>query len=268
MQWDGEWGLQSVHYTLSLTIFPPQGEDYSYSSPCSSMGPFPGREISMNFSTVDPSHMSISPFHGVQSFQNRLLCLAGSQGITCSSVSFSLSPWVHRWAAACSSVGFPQCHSLICASTCSSTEPWMGCRCISGSPVGLHGLQGHSCFTMICTTGCRETSAPVPGAPPPPPSLTLVSAELFLSIFPLFSSSVTCHGLGMVLLDLVLPLRLSKSPCCWVAPPALPLGVAREENWRHRRQRWQVKMRTVYWEQPWDKKRNSNSNNIDNKSVY
>ncbi|NXI30929.1 KHDR2 protein, partial [Sterrhoptilus dennistouni] len=48
-------------------------------------------------------------------------------------------------------------------------------------PLALHGLQGHSCLTMGCPTGCRGISALTPGAPPAPPSaLTLVSAELFL----------------------------------------------------------------------------------------
>jgi len=32
-QGDGEWGLWSVHHTLSLPIIPPQGEDFSHSSP-------------------------------------------------------------------------------------------------------------------------------------------------------------------------------------------------------------------------------------------
>jgi len=32
----GEWGLQSVHHTLSLPILPPQGEDSSHSAPAPS----------------------------------------------------------------------------------------------------------------------------------------------------------------------------------------------------------------------------------------
>jgi len=30
---DGEWGLQSVHHTLSLPLIPPQGDDSSHASP-------------------------------------------------------------------------------------------------------------------------------------------------------------------------------------------------------------------------------------------
>lgn len=56
-------------------------------------------------------------------------------------------------------------------------------------PVDLHGLQGHSCFTMAIM-GCRRIPALVPGAPPALPSaLTLLSAELFLHVLaPSFSS--------------------------------------------------------------------------------
>jgi len=48
------------------------------------------------------------------------------------------------------------------------------------------------CLTVVFSTGCRGISAPVPGAPPPPSSsLTLVSAELFLShiLTPFFDCS-------------------------------------------------------------------------------
>jgi len=41
--------------------------------------------------------------------------------------------------------------------------------------------RGTACLTMVFSIGCRGSSAPVPGAPPPPLSaLSLVSAELFL----------------------------------------------------------------------------------------
>jgi len=44
------------------------------------------------------------------------------------------------------------------------------------------GCRGTACLTVIFITGCREKiSAPAPGAPLPSPSLTLVSAGLFLS---------------------------------------------------------------------------------------
>ncbi|KAK4817862.1 hypothetical protein QYF61_001531 [Mycteria americana] len=50
------------------------------------------------------------------------------------------------------------------------------------STFNLHELRGTACLTMVFTRGCRGISAPVPGAPPPPPSsLALVSAELFFS---------------------------------------------------------------------------------------
>jgi len=50
------------------------------------------------------------------------------------------------------------------------------------STVDHHGLQGTACLTMVFTTGCGGMPAPVPGACPPPLfTLTLVSAESFLT---------------------------------------------------------------------------------------
>jgi len=119
----------------------------------------------------------------------------------------------------CSSVGPPQCYKS-CQQTCSgmgsslqgSTGParsllwhgvpstgsqlpsgihllWrgipsMGYRWISAPPWTSMGCRWTTCLTMVFITGCKgRLSAPVSRAPPPPPSsLTLVSAELFLSL--------------------------------------------------------------------------------------
>ena len=80
-----------------------------------------------------------------------------------------LSPQGHRSCQeAVHSMGFPQGHSLLRASTCST--------------MGLHVLQGTASLTMVFSMGCRGISSPAVGAPPlPSPSLALVSAELFLS---------------------------------------------------------------------------------------
>jgi len=52
------------------------------------------------------------------------------------------------------------------------------------STMGLHGCRGTTCLTMVFITSCKERfSALATRAPPPPPlSLILVSAELFLSL--------------------------------------------------------------------------------------
>lgn len=68
----------------------------------------------------------------------------------------------------------------------------------------------------------------------------------------------------MVLSSLVLPLR----PHChsllpYPSPPPLPSKRAGEENWRHKGQRSQIEIRTIYWKQRWDKKPNNNSSSTD-----
>ena len=74
VQGDGEWGLQSVHHTLSLPLLPPQGEDSSHSAPAQAWGPSHGTQSSMNCS-------SKSTFHKLQFFMN------------CSRVG---PPWGHK----------------------------------------------------------------------------------------------------------------------------------------------------------------------------
>jgi len=98
---------------------------------------------------------------------------------------------------ACSNMGSPWGHSLLQASTCSGVGSSAGCRWISAPPWTSMGCRGAACLTMVVSTGCRRTFAPVLGAPPPPPSsLTLVSAGLFLSsiLTPLFILLQVLHS--------------------------------------------------------------------------
>lgn len=70
---------------------------------------------------------------------------------TCSSVGSSL-----HGATGLARVGFPPGHSLAWASPCSRMGLLYGLQLDLCIPINLHRLQGHSCFTMICTSGCRE----------------------------------------------------------------------------------------------------------------
>jgi len=180
---------------LSLLLLPPHGQDFSHSSPAPVWGPSHGRQSYTNHSNVRTSHW-------LQFFMNSSVWVpftrCSPSGTDCCSVG---PPW----------------HLKPCQQTCSSmcsslhgstgrTKSLLKCRLPMGSqpPLGihllwcsvLHGLQvdisvplwtskgcrGTTCLTMVFFMGCRRISALVPGAPSPPPySLTLVSAELFLS---------------------------------------------------------------------------------------
>ncbi|KAM9590844.1 uncharacterized protein ACIBXB_005893 [Morphnus guianensis] len=187
---DGVYGQFITHYFLPL--HPPQGEDSSHSSPAPAWGPSHGRQSSTNFSNVGPSHRlqfftncsSMGPFHGVQSFRSTLLqhgSPTGSQVLPENLLHGLLSTDPQVLPGACSSAGFPRGHSLLWEPTCSGVGSSTGCRWISAPPRTSMDCRGTACLTMVFTTGCRGISALAPGAPPPPPSsLTLVSAGLFL----------------------------------------------------------------------------------------
>jgi len=121
--------LRSVHHTLSLPFIPPQEEDSSHFAPAPAWRTSHGRQSSMNFSNVSPSHRpqcfpncpSVGPSHSVQSFRNRLLQHGfpmWSQVLPANLLQCGLlSPQV--LPGACSSTGSPRGHSLLQASTCS-----------------------------------------------------------------------------------------------------------------------------------------------------
>lgn len=78
---------------------------------------------------------------------------------------------------ACALWAFHRHHSLPQAFTCCGVGAPRGVQVGRHSPLLPHG---HSCLTMSAPWALGE-SAPVPGAPPPSPPLTMVSAELLPS---------------------------------------------------------------------------------------
>ena len=130
-------------------------------------------------------------------------------------------------ARTCSRVGSPRSNSLLQASTCSSVGYSMGCRWVSAPLWILMGCRGTACLTTVISTGCRGTSDLAPGAPPPPPSsLTLMPAELFLSDILTPFSRRSCRGgrSGLAILKYVIAEALPPSTdglglgLWWVSP--------------------------------------------------
>ena len=114
------------------------------------------RQSSMKFSNM-------SPFHGVQSFRNRLL----QRGSSTSSQVLSANQLQHDLL----SMG----HRLMVVSAPVTIS--MGCRWISALTWSSMGYRGTASLPVVYSMCCRGFSVPALGAPPPTPySLTLVSA--------------------------------------------------------------------------------------------
>jgi len=170
VQGDGEWGLWLVHHILSLPLLPlhsppplQSGVPLTRDSPpqtapawvlptgCSSSGTAPAWVLPAG-SQVLPANL----------LQHGLLSLRGFTGPAQSLLQRGLPTGSQSPSG--SSVGSS-----------------MGCRWISASLWTFMDCCGTACLTRVFSMSCRGISALVPGAPPPPPSLTWVCAELFLS---------------------------------------------------------------------------------------
>jgi len=190
----GGWGMGVVVSSPHIVSAAPSSSegDSSHSAPAPAWGPSYGRQFSTNFSNVSPSRglqlfmncPSMGPFHRVQSFRNRLLQHGVPHGVTshqtCSSVGSSLhgsSRILLEHRLPTGSQPPSGIHLL------QPGVPSTGYRWRSAPPWTSMGCRGTACPTMVFIVSCKgKVSAPVSRAPPPPPSsLTLVSAELFLS---------------------------------------------------------------------------------------
>jgi len=117
--------------------------------------------------------------HRVLSFRNRLLQCGSpmrSQVLPANLLQCGLlSPWVHRsWQeGACSSVGFPQGHSLLQASTCSSVGSLpraTGGYLLHRGPPWAAG--GATCLIMVFIKSCKGGLSASASRGPPPRSFT------------------------------------------------------------------------------------------------
>jgi len=156
------------------------------------------RQFSTNVSNVSPSHglqlftncPSMGPSHGVQSFRNRLLQRGspmGSQALPANLLQHGLlSPQVRRSWQESAPVQAP--HGVTASFRHPPAPVWgpfHGLQVAICSTMDLHGLQGNNLphqglhHEMQGKTLCSDISGT--SSPPPPSSLTLVSAELFLS---------------------------------------------------------------------------------------
>jgi len=164
----------------------------------------------------------MGPFYRVKSFRNRLL-QPGSCQQTCSGVGSSL----HRSAGPGSSLlqrRLPTgsqppsgIHLLQCG------VPSTGYRWISAPPWTSMGCRGTACFTMVFIMSCKgRFSAPASRAPPPPPSsLSLVSADLFLSHHLNSVSTLPFHCIFFPFLNI---LSERHYHCHWLAWPWPAVG--------------------------------------------
>ena len=138
------------------------GEDFSHSAPAPAWGPSHGRQFSTNFSNVSPSHR-------LQLFMNF--------------PGWVLPTGYNPSGTGCSGMGSPRGHSFLQASPCSGMGLLPRATCgdlLHCGPPCAARAQPASPWSALWAA--REDSAPVSQTPPlPPSSLTLMSAELFLS---------------------------------------------------------------------------------------
>jgi len=126
----------------------------------------------------------VGPFHGVNSFRNRLLqhgCPTGSEVLPANLLRCGLSTGLQVLAGACSSIGF-RGHSFLQAYSCSSVGSSIGCRWISAPLCTSMGCRGQPASPWSSPQAAGESLLRrLEHLLPPPSALTLVSAELLLS---------------------------------------------------------------------------------------
>jgi len=201
----------SSSHVISAAPSSSGAEDSSLPVPAPAWGPSHRRQFSTNFSNMSPSHRlqlftkcpSVGPAHQVQEQAAPAWVPTGSQVLPANLLQRELlSPQVRRsWQEPAAARAPHRVTASFRHPPALAWGPFHGLQMDICSTMDLHGLHGdnlphHGLHHEL--QGKTLCSGILRAPPPPPSSLTLVSAELFLSciLTPLLGCSCHCEGGG------------------------------------------------------------------------